>query len=167
VQPVMTCKDKLEAYLRDNQVRFETQQHRSAYTAQDVAASEHLAGQLMAKVVIVVADGELMMLVLPADRRADLTKVRAALGVRAVRLAVEHDFANRFADCELGAMPPFGNLYDVPVYVDQTLTQDQMIVFQAGTHTDTMRIRYADFVRLVKPTLVDIARSPRIAAGHY
>jgi hypothetical protein len=80
---------------------------------------------------------------------------------------VERDFASIFPDCEIGAMPPFGNLYDLRVYVDRTLTSDQTIVFQAGTHNDTMRIPYADFARLVKPTIVDIARSPRIAAGHY
>lgn len=167
VQPVTTCKDKLAAYLHSNHVYFETQHHRTAYTAQDVAASEHVPGQFVAKVVIAVADGEMIMLVLPADHRADLTKVSTALGVREVRLAHERDFAGIFPDCELGAMPPFGNLYDLPVYVDQTLTQDPMIVFQAGTHTETMRMTYADFARLVKPTVVDIARSPRFTAGYY
>jgi Ala-tRNA(Pro) deacylase len=167
VQPAITCKDRLEAYLRDNQVPFETQLHRVAYTAQDVAASEHLPGQLMAKVVIAVADGALVMLVLPANHRTDLVKVRAALGAREIRLAEEHDFAEIFPDCELGAMPPFGNLYGIPVYVDQTLTEDHAIVFQAGTHRDTMRVRYADFARLVRPTVVDIARAPRVAAAHY
>jgi len=165
VQPALLCKDKLAAYLRANQVPFETQHHRTAYTAQDVAASEHLPGQLMAKVVLAVADGALIMLVLPANQRADLTKVRAALEARELWLAEEHDFARRFADCEIGAMPPFGNLYDLPVYVDHTLTDDPAIVFQAGTHRETMRIRYADFARLVKPPVVDIARAPRIAAG--
>lgn len=167
VQPAMMCKDKLEAYLRDNQVPFETQYHRTAYTAQDVAASEHLPGQLMAKVVIAIADGALIMLALPADHRADLTKVCAALGAREIRLADEHDFASRFPDCEIGAMPPFGNLYDLPVYIDQTLTENQTIVFQAGTHSETMRISYADFARLVRPTVVDIARASGIAAGEY
>jgi osmotically-inducible protein OsmY/prolyl-tRNA editing enzyme YbaK/EbsC (Cys-tRNA(Pro) deacylase) len=167
VQPVTTCKDKLATYLRANHVPFETQHHRIAYTAQDVAASEHLPGQLMAKVVIAIADGELIMLVLPANRRADLAKVRAALGARELWLAEEHDFARRFADCEIGAMPPFGNLYDLPVYVDESLTADPSIVFQAGTHMETMRIRYADFARLVKPTMVDIARGSGIAAVYY
>jgi osmotically-inducible protein OsmY/prolyl-tRNA editing enzyme YbaK/EbsC (Cys-tRNA(Pro) deacylase) len=167
VQPVPQCKEKLAAYLRANHVPFETQYHRIAYTAQDVAASEHLPGQLMVKVVIAVADGELIMLVLPANHRADLTKVRATLGAREVWLAGEHDFARQFPDCEIGAMPPFGNLYDLPVYVDQTLTEDPSIVFQAGTHSETMRIQYADFARLVKPTVVDITRSPRIVAEYY
>ena len=167
VQPVTTCKDKLATYLRANHVPFETQHHRIAYTAQDVAASEHLPGQLMAKVVIAIADGELIMLVLPANQRADLAKVCAALGARELWLAEEHDFARRFADCEIGAMPPFGNLYDLPVYVDESLTEDPSIVFQAGTHIETMRIRYADFARLVKPTVVAIARGSGIAAVYY
>jgi osmotically-inducible protein OsmY/prolyl-tRNA editing enzyme YbaK/EbsC (Cys-tRNA(Pro) deacylase) len=167
VRPPMMCKDKLAAYLRANHVPFDIQYHRTAYTAQDVAASEHLPGQLMAKVVIAVADGAMIMLVLPADHRVDLTKVRTELGASDLWLADEHDFAGIFPDCEIGGMPPFGNLYDLPVYVDQTLTQDQMIVFQAGTHSDTMCIRYTDFARLVKPTVVDIAHSPRVAMGYY
>jgi len=167
VHPATLCKDKLAAYLRANHVPFETQHHRVAYTAQDVAASEHLPGQLMTKVVIAIADGALIMLVLPANHRADLAKVRAALGARELWLAEEQDFARRFADCEIGAMPPFGNLYDLPVYVDVSLTEDPSIVFQAGTHTETMRIRYADFARLVKPTVLDIARASGVAGGYY
>lgn len=167
VLPAMTCKYKLEAYLRDNQAPFEIQHHRVAYTAQDVAASEHLSGQIVAKVVIAVADGALIMLVLPADHRVDMAKVRAVVAARELWLAEEREFADRFPDCELGAMPPFGNLYGLPVYVDQTLTRDQSIVFQAGTHSQTMRVRYLDFARLVKPRVVDIARSSRIALEHY
>jgi osmotically-inducible protein OsmY/prolyl-tRNA editing enzyme YbaK/EbsC (Cys-tRNA(Pro) deacylase) len=167
VQSIAICKDRLKAYLHEHQVPFVIQHHRIAYTAQDVAASEHLPGQLMAKVVIAIADGELIMLVLPANHRADLAKVRAALGARELWLAEEHDFARRFADCEIGAMPPFGNLYDLPVYVDVALTEDPSIVFQAGTHTETMCIRYADFARLVKPTVVDISRASGIAAGNW
>jgi Ala-tRNA(Pro) deacylase len=167
VQPVLRCKERLTAYRRANHVPFETQHHRVAYTAQDVAASEHLPGQLMAKVVMAVADSALIMLVLAAEHRADLTKVRTELRARELWLADESDFASRFADCEIGAMPPFGNLYNLPVYVDQTLTEDPSIVFQAGTHSETMRIRYADFARLVKPTVVDMARAPGIAVGQY
>lgn len=165
VQPAMTCKDKLAAYLRENHVWFEAQHHRAAYTAQEVAASEHVPGQQVAKVVIAIADDALVMVVLPANRRADLVKLRAALGARSLRLADEHDFARRFSDCELGTMPPFGNLYDLPVYVDRMLAEDETIVFQAGTHTDTMRIRYADYARLARPTIVDITRSPSLATA--
>jgi Ala-tRNA(Pro) deacylase len=111
----------------------------------------------MAKVVVVIADGELTMLVLPADRRASLSKVRDALGAREVRFAEEHDFANRFADCELGAMPPFGNLYGVPIYADSVLAENQTITFQAGSHTRTISLKYSDYERLASPTVVDLA----------
>jgi osmotically-inducible protein OsmY/prolyl-tRNA editing enzyme YbaK/EbsC (Cys-tRNA(Pro) deacylase) len=167
VQSGTTCKDRLKTYLHDHQVPFVIQHHQTAYTAQDVAASEHLPGQMVAKVVMAVADGDMVMLVLPADHRADLAKARAAVGAHEIWLANEREFADRFPDCEVGAMPPFGNLYDLPVYVDRSLTFDQAIVFQAGTHNETMRIRYADFARLVKPTVVDIARSPHVAMAQY
>src|SRR5690349_5949853 len=120
----MTCNEQLKAYLREQGVPFEQQQHTLAFTAQDVAASEHLSGNMVAKVVMMFADGDLVMLVLPASHRADRVKVAVALGASDVRLAEEHDFAARFSDCELGAMPPFGHLYGVPVYVDQTLSDD-------------------------------------------
>jgi Ala-tRNA(Pro) deacylase len=157
----MTCKDRLETYLRDNQVAFQTQHHRTAFTAQAVAESEHISGRLLAKVVMVVADGELVMLVLPATKRVDVAQVAGLLDAREVRLAEEAEFAATFPDCEIGAMPPFGNLYGVPVYVDKILAEDEMIFFQAGTHTDTMSMTYADFARLVKPTVADFARHLR------
>jgi Ala-tRNA(Pro) deacylase len=149
----MNCKDRLETYLRDNQVFFETHHHPTAFTAQEVAASEHTPGKMVVKVVMVLADGELVMLAMPAPYQADLNRVGEALGATEVRLANEEDFASAFPDCEVGAMPPFGNLYDLPVYVDEALAEDETIVVQAGTHTDTMRLRYADFERLVEPTV--------------
>lgn len=161
-----TCKEKLEAYLRTNHVSFETQQHKAAYTAQDVAASEQLPSECMAKVVMAIANGELIMLVLPTNHRTDMIKTRTELGVYDLRLADEPDFINRFPDCEPGAMPPFGNLYNLPVYVDKLLTHEPEIVFQAGTHRDTIRLKYADFARLVNPIVVDIARSSELAAPY-
>lgn len=166
VQVPMMCKDKLAGYLRAKEIPFEIQQHPTAYTAQAVAASEQLPEQLLAKVVMVVSDGELIMVVLPADHRVDMSKLAAALKVATVRLAEEYEFAGFFPDCELGAMPPFGNLYDVPVYVDRTLTEDTMIFFQAGTHNQTMCIAYADYAQLVKPCVVDIVREPQLVAAH-
>jgi osmotically-inducible protein OsmY/prolyl-tRNA editing enzyme YbaK/EbsC (Cys-tRNA(Pro) deacylase) len=162
-----TCREKLEAYLRTNHVYVETQHHRAAYTAQGVAASEHLPGHSLAKVVMAVADGALTMLVLPADHRADLIKARTQLAAYDLRLADEPDFIDRFPDCEPGAMPPFGNLYNLPVYVDKRLTHEPTIVFQAGTHRDTMRITYADFARLVNPAVVDISLTPELTAPHF
>ncbi len=156
----MTCKDKLETYLRDRQVPFETQRHRVAFTAQDVAASEHLPGKQVAKVVMVFADARMVMLVLPASHRVDLRLASAAIGARDVYLAGEHEIAVAFPDCEVGAMPPFGNLYGVPVYVDRLLAEDDTIVFQAGTHTDTISMRYAEFAQLVQPVVAEFARHP-------
>jgi Ala-tRNA(Pro) deacylase len=152
------CKDRLEGYLRENRVPFEAQHHPRVVTAQEVAASEHVPGKMLAKTVMVIADGKLTMLALPASYQVDLEKAPAALGAGDVRLAQEEEFEGTFADCEVGAMPPFGNLYDVSVWVDETLAEDETIVFRAGTHTDTMSVEYADFERLVEPTVADFAR---------
>ena len=152
-----TCKDRLEQYLREQLIEFQMQHHPLAYTAQEVAASEHVPGKELAKTVIARTDDRLVMTVLPATRHVQLAKLAAALGTGQARLAEEREFGASFPDCEVGAMPPFGNLYGVPVYVDRSLTADESIVFRAGTHTDTMRIAYADFARLVGPTVVDIA----------
>ena len=153
----MSCKEKLESYLRDNQVSFEVHHHPTAYTAQEVAASEHTPGKMVVKVVMVLADGELVMLAMPAPYQVDLDRVGEMLGATVVRLANEEEFASAFPDCEIGAMPPFGNLYDLPVYVDEALAEDETVVVQAGTHSDTMRLEYADFERLVEPTVVGFA----------
>ena len=153
----MQCKERLEAFLGDNAVPFQVQHHPLAYTAQEVAASEHIPGEMMTKVIMVYADGTLVMLALPAPRRMDVAKAATSLGAKEVRLAREQEFAATFPDCQVGAMPPFGNLYNVPVYVDKVLTDDDTIVFRAGTHTDTISLKYADFDRLVKPTVADLA----------
>ncbi len=153
----MKAKEKLEAYLRENKVPFQVQHHPIAFTAQEIAASEHIPGRMLAKVVIVLAEGKMVMLALPAPYRVDLAKAAALLGAKEVRLAREEEFAAAFPDCEVGAMPPFGNLYDLPVYVDKALAEDETIVFNAGTHMDTMSLKYADFERLVRPTVAEFA----------
>ena len=154
----MACKERLESYLREEQVPFEVRHHPRAVTAQEVAASEHVPGKMLAKTVMVLADGEMVMLTLPAPYQVDMEKAGSALGAREVRLAQEEEFEGSFPDCEVGAMPPFGNLYDLPVYVEETLAEDETIVFRAGTHVDTMSVTYADFDRLVKPTVTKFAR---------
>jgi Ala-tRNA(Pro) deacylase len=159
----MTCKDKLEKYLHDQQILYQVVQHPIAFTAQDVAASEHLPGKLVAKVVLVFADGKPVMVVLPAPHRVDFSRMSQVLGAKVVRLADEEELNALFPDCEVGAMPPFGNLYQVPVYVDQSLAEDETIVFPAGTHTETVRLAYADFARLVKPTIAGFAHPPQEA----
>jgi len=151
----MRCRERLEAFLRENRVPFQVQHHVQAFTAQEVAQREHVAGQLVAKVVIVIADGKKAMLVLPAPVRVDLGRAAQALGASTARLAREDEFASAFPDCEPGAMPPFGNLYDLPVWVERALSADETIYFPAGTHADSMSLKYADFERLVKPTIAD------------
>ena len=153
----MECRERLENYLRENQVRFEEHHHPRAVSAQEVAASEHVPGRMLAKTVMVLADGEMVMLALPAPYQVDLEKAAAALGVDEVRLAEEEEFEDSFPDCEVGAMPPFGNLYGVPVYVEKTLAEDETIVFRSGTHTETMSVTYTDFERLVEPIVVQFA----------
>ena len=154
----MDCRDRLEYYLRENGVPFEVQHHPRVITAQEVAATEHVPGKMLAKVVMVLADGKMVMLALPAPDQVDPEKVGEVLGVGEVRLAEEEEFEDAFPDCEVGAMPPFGNLYDLPVYVEEALAEDETIFFRAGTHTDTMSVRYADFEQLVEPTVAKFAR---------
>jgi len=152
----MDGRDRLENHFRENGVVFGVQEHPTAYTAQKVAASEHVPGRTFAKVVMASTDGDLIMLVLPASSVVDVAKVSEVLGTKA-RLASEGEFASAFPDCEAGAMPPFGNLYEVPVYVDRALGRNERIVFQAGTHNVTLSVAYADFQRLARPTVADIA----------
>ncbi len=154
----MSCNDRLAEYLRDNGVPFQVQRHTRVFTAQEVAATEHIPGKQLAKVVMAVADGKPVILALAASYRVDWTKAAAVLGVTEVRLAEEQEFAATFPDCEVGAMLPFGNLYGLDVYVDQILADDETIVMRAGTHTDTLSLRYADFARRVQPSVGQFGR---------
>ena len=156
--PTETAKDRLQAYLRDSGVCFTLRYHTPAFTARDVAACEHISGDQLAKPVVVVADGQTFMLVLPASYLVNLTKLAGVFGVSEVHLADEAALERIFADCELGALPPFGNLYGLDVYVDQSITRDKHIEFRAGTHSDTIGIKYADYARLVQPKVIDFAR---------
>lgn len=153
----MTCLERLTQYLGENGVDFEHMTHPRAFTAQEVAAAQHVPGDSLAKVVMAFIAEKMVMLVLPATCQINFPKLRSALGVEEARLAKEREFADIFSDCEVGAMPPFGNLYEVPVYVDRLLANAEEIVFDAGTHGDTMKVRYADWERLVSPTTLDFA----------
>ena len=152
-----TCRDRLEEYFLKAGIPYEIQEHAAAYTARQVAASEHLSPKLVAKVVIVVAGEQPVMLVLPAAAQVNMIAVRSVLGAQLVRLAREDELQQLFPDCEVGAMPPFGNLYGIPVYVDPELTKDETLYFQVGTHTETMSVRYEDYARLVQPHVMDMA----------
>ena len=153
----MQCKERLEAYLREHQVPYQLQHHAQVFSAQKIAESEHIPGKMVAKTVIVLADNRKVSLVLPASYRVDLDKVRAALGAQEIRLAYEAEFAATFPDCEVGTMPPFGNLYGIQVYVEKRLSEEETMVFPVGSYTETMSLMYADFERLVHPTVVAFA----------
>jgi len=153
----MAARQRLERYLREEGVSFETMIHSVAYTAQEVAAAQHTPGRQLAKVVLADADGQLVMLVLPASYRVDFPKLKSALKAKKVRLAMEEEFAGTFTDCEVGAMPPFGNLYEVPVYADGSLSNVREIVFKVGSHTTSMKMRFSDYERLVEPGIADFA----------
>lgn len=154
---VSPAKRRIEDFLREAGVDFESQEHPLAYTAQATAQVEHIPGKTVAKVVMALADGQLVMTVLPAPYRLDTAKLAALLNAKDVRLAHEDEFAGRFPDCDVGAMPPIGRMYNLTTYVDESLADDESIVFPAGTHTDTVRVKYADYVRAVEPQVVDIA----------
>lgn len=158
------CLERLKFYLHENHVPFEVQHHREAYTAQDVAAALHEPGAHLAKVVMAWVDARIIMLVLPAPDHVDFQRVEQLLHARYARAAREEEFKHLFKDCEVGAMPPFGHLYGVPVYVEPTLTQPAEIILQAGTHRETLRLATADYLRLAAPTVVDFCVHPQVAA---
>ena len=151
--PVKRLKD----FLDGNGVKYVAITHSPAFTAQEIAQSTHIRGQDLAKTVIVKIDGTMAMAVLPASQKVDLELLRQAAGAKKVELAREAEFAERFPGCEPGAMPPFGNLYGVEVYVADALTTDEHIAFNAGTHTELIRTAYEDFDRLVRPKVVKLS----------
>lgn len=142
---------KLKEYLDDNKVSYESISHTPAYSAQTVAATAHIPGKEMAKTVIVKVDDAFAMAVLPASLQVHLGRLRNALSAKQVELASEEEFEKLFPDCERGAMPPFGNLYDMDVYVAEELTEDKEIAFSAGSHSEIVRMSYGDFENLVGP----------------
>ena len=148
---------KLKEFLDAKKVKYSTLTHSRAYTALEIASLAHIRGKELAKTVIVKMDGRMVMAVLPASRQIDLSLLKTTLGARSVSLATEAEFQDLFAGCEAGAMPPFGNLYNVPVYVDESLSKDKEIAFNAGTHNELIRLSYEDFARLVQPTVVVFA----------
>ena len=148
---------ELKAFLDAHHVKYATITHSTAYTAQEIAQQAHIKGQVLAKTVVVKVNGGMAMAVLPAHRQLNLLALAAAARVKTASLATEDEFRGLFAGCETGAMPPFGNLYGLPVYVDESLTQDKQIAFNAGTHSELIRLTYLDFQRLVQPTIVPIA----------
>ena len=156
----MSISRTLNAYLDRERVHYDVLSHPEAFRALAIAQTLHTPGKEMAKVVIVKVQERFVMTVLPASWNVDLHRLRTVFATHQVRLATEDEIIGLFPDCELGAMPPFGNLYGLPVYVDQSLTEDEEIVFQAGTHSEAIRMRYWDFASLAFPVVEEFHRSP-------
>jgi Ala-tRNA(Pro) deacylase len=148
---------KLKRFLDENQVRYVSIRHSPAFTAQETAASAHIPGRELAKTVMVKIDGTMAMAVLAAPNRLDLELLRRAAGARSVKLADEKEFSSEFPDCEPGAMPPFGNLYGLKVYVDETLAEDRQIAFNAGSHAELIQMDYQQFEQLAEPVVANLS----------
>lgn len=148
----------LTRFLDENKVEYVTVRHSPAYTAQKIAAAAHIPGREMAKTVMVTVDGKMAMAVLRATDQVDLDLLRSAANAKSVTLATEDDFRDAFQGVELGAMPPFGNLYGMQVFTDEALTKDAQIAFNAGSHTELLQLDYADFERLAKPKVANFSR---------
>ncbi|MDH3533034.1 MAG: YbaK/EbsC family protein [Gammaproteobacteria bacterium] len=148
---------KLKEYLDQHHVEYITISHSPAYTAQRIAELTHIPGKELAKTVIVKADDEFAMAVLPASRRVDLDYLQRSVAADHVEIANEAEFKRLFPDCEVGAMPPFGNLYGMDVYVAEQLAEDEEIAFNAGSHTELVQMAYKDFARLVAPKVIALA----------
>src|SRR6185437_3633805 len=142
----MPCQ-KLKQFLDSNEIRYQLISHPTTYTAQLTAASSHVPPEILAKTVMVIVDGKFAMAVVPAPRRVDLTALHSGIGAQTVRLASELEFKEKVPGCDVGAMPPFGNLYGMDVYVDETIAAQREIAFNGGTHTETVRMSCADFRR--------------------
>lgn len=149
----------LAKYLNDNKIQYQAIAHDPAFTAHDVARATHVPDCELAKAIIVRADGGFWMAVLRADQAIDQNLLRKALGAKELHFAHEEDLSFLFPDCQTGAMPPFGNLYGVPVVVDTALSEDEEIVFNACTHTRAIRMKYTDYAKLVCPRIAVFAQS--------
>ena len=149
--------NKLKELLDREKVKYTVISHSQAFTAQEIAASAHIPGKELAKTVIVKIDGKTAMAVLPASHRIDFALLKEATGASEVKLATEGEFKDMFPGCEVGAMPPFGNLYGLKVYVDELLREDQQIAFNAGSHAELIQMDYAQFERLVQPVVASLS----------
>ncbi|MGO5000532.1 aminoacyl-tRNA deacylase [Oceanisphaera sp. W20_SRM_FM3] len=142
---------RLQQYLDQQGVKYRVITHSPAFTAQDVAEVAHIPGSVMAKVVIVTLDGQMTMIVVPAPKMIHTDTLAQALSAQKVTLVHEHDFREKFSDCQVGALPPFGNLYDMPVYLDTELAHQKEIVFSAGSYRELFSLPMKDYLRLVQP----------------
>jgi Ala-tRNA(Pro) deacylase len=148
---------EVEEFLREKNVKYRTVHHSQAFSSHEIAQAAHVPGRRLAKVTMVKVDGSLAMAVLPASEMVDVKALGKVLGGRKVAIAAEEDFADRFPGCEVGAMPPFGNLWGMPVYVSDGFTTTDAIAFEAGSHRELLEMPYGDFIRLVEPKVVHFA----------
>lgn len=153
---------KIRQFLDSEKIKYRIISHSVAYTAQEIAALAHISGKTIAKTVIVKLDGKLAMAVLQATQLVDLDALAVAAGAKTADLATEREFSAAFPDCDLGAMPPFGNLYGMPVFVSEALARDDEIAFNACSHTELIRLAFSDFERVVKPRIVHLERAPTL-----
>ena len=144
----------LKEFLDKKKVKYVTVNHSPAFTAQEIAAKAHIPGKELAKTVIVKVDGKMAMVVLPASYQVEFDALKKAIGAGSVALASESEFKDQFPGCDVGAMPPFGNLYDMDTYVAESLAEDEDIAFNAGSHTELVRLAFNDFKKHVKPKVV-------------
>jgi len=156
----MALPKRVKQYLKENRIKYKIIRHKEAFTTQEVAATQHISGKQLAKVVIVKAK-DFVMMVLPANLLLDIRKVKKALKSKSVRLCKEAELEKLFPDCEIGAMPPFGNLYNLPVYIDKSLAEKEEIVFEAGDHTHTIAMKYGDLARLTQPKIEEFSILPK------
>lgn len=145
---------KLKEFLDQNKIKYVTIKHSVAFTSQEIAASAHIKGRELAKTVLIKINGKMAMCVLPASYKVDFDLLKKAVDNDNIRLANEMEFKDKFPECDVGAMPPFGNLYNMEVYVAQSLLDDDEIAFNAGTHTELIQMSLKDFLDLVKPKVI-------------
>lgn len=149
---------KLKEYLDNQKIEYVSIFHAAASTSQRIAATSHIPGKELAKTVMVKIDGKMAMAVLPASHNISFELFKKLANAETVELTTELAFVNLFPDCEVGAMPPFGNLYGMDVYVAEILSEDEEISFNAGTHTELIRMNYKDFVKVVNPKMGHFTR---------
>ncbi len=153
----MTVARNLKEFLDKSKVPYKLSTHQEVYTAQEVAHSLHVKGQYLAKVVMIKSKDKLVMTVLPASHKVNIEKIKTLLNDPETRLATEAEFKTAFPDCDVGAMPPIVHLYGLELYADKALTQDPEIIFQAGSHVETIRMKYSDWEKLAKPKIAEFA----------
>lgn len=152
----MATLKRLTDLLDKEKVAYDVIAHYETFTSQETAATEHISGHMMAKVVMLKADGKDCMAVLPASKKLDLAKLRGILGARDLRMATETEFKSLFPDCQTGTMPPFGELYGIPCWMDSSLSMNPFIIFNGGSHTESIKMRYGDYARLAHPKMAEL-----------